>query len=64
MGKYWTSTKNIMASTRRISSNMNRKAINAMAIRSRQEENEGFAGGTNKSLDGTRVLKSGSEDVP
>jgi hypothetical protein len=46
-----------------MSSSMNRKAINAIAIRSCQDENGESAGGSNKSLEGTRALKSGSEDV-
>lgn len=51
------------ANTIIISNNMNKKTIDAMAIRSTQVELEGFAGGDD-SFEETRALKSTSEHVP
>jgi len=57
-------TKNITATTITISNNMNRKAINAMAIRSHQVGDEMFAGSTTgNSFEETRALKLDSEHV-
>ena len=57
-------TKNITANTIIISTNMNKKVINAMAIRSPQVEIEDVTGGADDSVEEIGALKLASEHVP
>lgn len=56
--------KYIAANTIIISNSMNKKAINAMAIRSPQVELKGFTGGTDGSFEEIKALKLASKYVP
>ena len=56
-------TKYIAANTIITSNSMNKKAINAMAIRSPQVELKRFAGGTDGSFEEIKALKSASSST-